>query len=248
MPRGFALITGSAPASGAMKHLIMSCLSGVLTAGVALVPNRADALLLYTIRQVGEDVVVTGGTQGLVDLSGLTIDQDGGGPIVYPNLTEIKASKEQDGAYGGVLGTGPSGSTAPTYAYSGISGPDAFGSGTTLIGGFSSSGTSNAVYLCADCDGQFLFLPVGYSGGSQQIFSKTTFSSANLQSLGLTPNTSFTWKWGARGADQTFQLDIEPVPAPLPLLGAASAYGWSRRLRRRIRKRAAVAPGSTTNI
>lgn len=33
----------------------------------------------------------------------------------------------------------------------------------------------------------------------------------------------------------------EPVPAPLPLLGAGAAFGWSRRLKRRIRSQAGVA-------
>ena len=30
------------------------------------------------------------------------------------------------------------------------------------------------------------------------------------------------------------QLSGEPVPGPLPLLGAGAAFGWSRRLRRRL--------------
>jgi hypothetical protein len=34
----------------------------------------------------------------------------------------------------------------------------------------------------------------------------------------------------------TSQLTSQPVPGPLPLAGAASAYAWSRRLRRRVRK------------
>ena len=28
--------------------------------------------------------------------------------------------------------------------------------------------------------------------------------------------------------------DSEPTPTPLPLMGAGAAFGWSRRLRRRI--------------
>lgn len=34
-------------------------------------------------------------------------------------------------------------------------------------------------------------------------------------------------------------FDVEPVPAPLPLLGAGAAFGWSRRLRSRLRRPAA---------
>ncbi len=35
-------------------------------------------------------------------------------------------------------------------------------------------------------------------------------------------------------------IDVEEVPAPLPILGAAASFGWSRRLRRRIQSSASV--------
>jgi len=34
----------------------------------------------------------------------------------------------------------------------------------------------------------------------------------------------------------TFNADLAPTPGPLPLLGAATAFGWTRRLRHRIQK------------
>lgn len=52
----------------------------------------------------------------------------------------------------------------------------------------------------------------------------------------LTPNLS-----NNIGILQITNFDAEPVPAPLPLLGAGAAFGWSRRLRRRIRSRVAMA-------
>lgn len=42
--------------------------------------------------------------------------------------------------------------------------------------------------------------------------------------------------WG-NGTGTVYQLQTtEPVPGPLPAMGAALAYGWSRRLRRRLRQ------------
>ena len=35
-------------------------------------------------------------------------------------------------------------------------------------------------------------------------------------------------------------IDVEEVPAPLPILGAAASFGWSRRLRRRIQSSASA--------
>ena len=223
MPRGFPLITGSASAAGALKKLMVALAGSVLALGVAGVPNRADALLLYTIRQVGSDVVVTGGSQGTVDLSPLT-----------PGAADTNSAEIVSGE--GALGTGPD--LAPLVTYSGISGPTSFGSDTIGYPGDSFDSDSNSVYLLASIGK--IYLPTGYTG-SGAISSTTTFSGTSLAVLGLTPNTSIVWTWGTGGPDRTFQLDIEPVPAPLPVLGAASAFGWSRRLRRRIRGRAAHA-------
>ena len=36
-----------------------------------------------------------------------------------------------------------------------------------------------------------------------------------------------------------------PVPGPLPILGVGAAFGWSRKIRRRIKASAAAAPKST---
>jgi len=42
--------------------------------------------------------------------------------------------------------------------------------------------------------------------------------------------------WKASSSDLGgFTPPAQPVPGPLPLLGAASALAWSRRLRRRLR-------------
>lgn len=66
--------------------------------------------------------------------------------------------------------------------------------------------------------------------------------------INFLPNTSsatITLSWGAVGgavaqgtAFYFTMSDPDPVPGPLPLLGAATAFGLSRRLRRRIQARA----------
>jgi hypothetical protein len=125
------------------------------------------------------------------------------------------------------------------FRYTGVSGPTSFGTGISATG-VSTSAQINAVSLWGDPDENPLTTDTPYIyfsqdfDGSQTISSVTTFAGVTLQDLGLTPNTSFTWTWGT-GPDQMLRLDIEPVPGPLPALGGAAAFGWSRRLRRRVK-------------
>ena len=59
---------------------------------------------------------------------------------------------------------------------------------------------------------------------------------SSLTNLG-TPVENVVLKFGEGNVEfQLTGLDIiSEVPGPLPLAGAAGAYGWSRKLRRRIR-------------
>lgn len=41
----------------------------------------------------------------------------------------------------------------------------------------------------------------------------------------------------------TFQVTTNPVPGPLPVLGAGAAFGFSRRLRRRIQRNQTASRG-----
>jgi hypothetical protein len=58
--------------------------------------------------------------------------------------------------------------------------------------------------------------------------------------LGFAP---FNNESPARGF-RVARADAAPVPGPLPLLGAAAAYGWSRQLRKRIKLDNSVTPAS----
>ncbi|MFN9695269.1 MAG: hypothetical protein ACK550_15975 [Synechococcaceae cyanobacterium] len=62
--------------------------------------------------------------------------------------------------------------------------------------------------------------------------SSSTFKNHSLSSLGLAPG--YVGTWTLDGIDEEIVV-VAGVPGPLPLFGAASAFGFSRRLRQRIR-------------
>lgn len=84
---------------------------------------------------------------------------------------------------------------------------------------------------------QFFLISSSYSSGAP-IISSATFNGETLASLGFT-TTGPLGSWTLSGTSETINVVIgspgaAAVPGPLPLLGAGAAFGWSRRLRRRI--------------
>jgi len=72
------------------------------------------------------------------------------------------------------------------------------------------------------------------------IVSSATFNGTTLAGLGFT-TTGLIGTWSLTGTSESIQVIIgaptspgATVPGPLPLLGAGAAFGWSRRLRKRI--------------
>jgi len=233
--RSFQAFSSPPPIRGSALALAAAVLA---TAGSLFLPPRAQALLLYTLRQTGPSTItITGG--GTATRAGLNqVGSDF-------NTAELRPASA-------LLGTGP---TTPLNApddmvrYTGVSGPTSFGTSSAPATGGSTSAQINAVSLWgAPDDGDPLTTEVPYIyfskdfNESQTIASKTTFEGVSLASLGLTPNTSFEWTWGT-GSDQILRLEIEPVPGPLPALGAAAAFGWSRRLRRLVRAGEGIGTG-----
>lgn len=76
----------------------------------------------------------------------------------------------------------------------------------------------------------------GYVPGSPY-FSSATFNGQSLSSVGLAPG--LVGIWNLTGTSEKITVLAEPVPGPLPMVGAVSAYAYSRTLRRRIRSRQA---------
>jgi hypothetical protein len=67
------------------------------------------------------------------------------------------------------------------------------------------------------------------------IFSRSTFSNRTLAELGFTTESPIgTWTLRDTTTADKIQVVVSQVPGPLPLVGAAAAFGWSRTLRRRI--------------
>ena len=79
----------------------------------------------------------------------------------------------------------------------------------------------------------------GYVLG-QPFYSSATYNGKSLASEGFTA-TGLVGTWTIVGTSESINVCVgaDPcvpaqVPSPLPLFGAAAAFGWSRRLRKRI--------------
>ena len=91
-----------------------------------------------------------------------------------------------------------------------------------------------------------------YVSGSP-IVSSATFGGQTLLSFGYT-SPGLLGTWTLSGTGDTINLCVgnpgspcsAPTPGPLPLFGAAAAFGYSRRLRRRVNQAPASAPLSGT--
>lgn len=127
-------------------------------------------------------------------------------------------------------------------AYS-ITGPAGFGGTASLFPVASVFGPLFALATSGQVGptGQIYAIDQSYMTG-QPFLSSATFSSTSLAAQGFTvPGLVCTWT--IDGTSESINLFVGPpaeVPGPLPLFGAAAAYGWSRRILRRI-----TAPVST---
>ena len=118
----------------------------------------------------------------------------------------------------------------------GITGSPSFNGAVADGGGSSVSATST--FLVGDSSIPLGFsISFGYISGSP-IVSTSTFTGQTLSSLGFTINSGLLGSWTLDGTGDTIQAFLGPpaaaVPGPLPLLGAGAAFGWSRKLRKRI--------------
>jgi MYXO-CTERM domain-containing protein len=95
------------------------------------------------------------------------------------------------------------------------------------------SGTSTTL----DGGGSKFYIDPAYLS-TTPIVSSATFNGETLASLGFT-TTGLIGTWSLTGTSETIQVYLgnppaAAVPGPLPLLGIGAAFGWSRRLRKRI--------------
>jgi hypothetical protein len=185
-------------------------------AALLLSQGQAKAVLTYNIFESGGNVVVQ--TNGSLNLTGAT-------PI----------GNAACGVPGGLISsfavicTGPK-VTSSVYS---VSGPKSFNGSVSAFPASSVSGTTTVL----DGDGSKFYIDPAYLS-TTPIVSSATFNGKTLASLGFT-TTGLIGTWSLTGTSDTINVFLgnlasAAVPGPLPLLGAGAAFGWSRRLRKRI--------------
>ncbi len=199
----------------------------LLAAPVALLlnPGRADAVLTYNIFQSGPDVVM----------------QTSGSLIRLP-LTCCTDRPLEAGIFTGFsrLITGLTAATPyPIYP---LGGPSLIPTASPLVLVTASSTSGISTILASS----FFGIETPYTYGTP-INSSATFNNTTLAALGFT-TTGLIGSWfittyfeneSTTDAVDTINVVVgspaaAAVPGPLPLLGVAATFGWSRRLRHRI--------------
>jgi len=183
-----------------------------------------------------------GGANGAYPYAALTPAGNGNFYGITPNYSTNSNGVEEN-YYGTIFEFDPSGSGSITLKSS--------FSYDTLYG------TTPVAALTSDGNGKFYGSAAGVGGnlfgtifefdpsGSGSITLKGSFDGANgaypIAALTSAGNGKFygtTSEGGMNNAGVIFEFDpgadSEPTPTPLPLMGAGAAFGWSRRLRRRI--------------
>lgn len=205
-------------------------LAPLAAASVLGAQQPAKALLVYYIYEASGDVVVE--TSGSLSL---------GDPDAAPSSCGATGAIVSSGAF---ICTGSNSSATNGYTLS--SGPAFFNGTVDVTGASSVSGVTTV--LDGGEEVRFL-ISNSYSGGP--IVSSATFNGTTLAGLGFTTTTGLIGTWTiASGGDQIQVFLGSPpaaVPGPLPLLGAAAAFGYSRRLRRRVNQ-SRVAPSPAGRI
>ena len=198
-----------------MRSAQSICLLAALSASAALLAcsEPAQAALTYNIYENSGNVIIE--TQGSLNLTAAS------------TVFNFGCGTSLGGVWGsqGILCTGPD-ATIPSYP---ITGPSSFTGGPASFKfGTSSSGKMTVLYANGG-----LFTINSYLSGDP-IVASTTIAGNTLASLGFTTMGTIG-TWTVNGTGDTIKVNVgNPVPGPLPLLGAATAFGFSRRLRRRI--------------
>jgi hypothetical protein len=195
----------------------------LLAAPAALLLNQgqAKAVLTYNIFESSGNVVVQ--ASGSLDLTGAT-------------LSAFQGYCGDDGALKSITAficTGPDiGSPQPLIV---LTGPGSFVGSASLFPASSVTGLST--FLIGTVN-SFAIDPTYVS--NTPIDGSATFNGTTLAGLGFT-TPGLIGTWTINGTSESIQVIIgaptppgATVPGPLPLLGAAAAFGWSRRLRMRI--------------
>lgn len=205
--------------SGMLSALKISLAVVAIPACAVFHAGSAKAVLVYELIEQGSDVQVK--LSG--SLSGLPAATSSGYGFssFQPNYGMISF-----GAFG----------SANSYT---ISGPSNFGTGGALtITGVTSGVTKVGLASAGSPDG--LFLSNSYVQGDP-LTASGLITGKTLSTLGLSSTSGLVASWTVGSDSIELWAGAKPAaspaaaPGPLPLLGAGAAFGYSRRLRSRLR-------------
>ena len=189
----------------------------------------AQAVLIYNFYESGSDLVIEG--TGSLNLPSSALFS-----VPIPAFTT--GIFQVGGGISDGLGIGQPNPTTAVYGFYGVIGP------TTLGSGFSGSGAASSdsgIASIFDWDSSYFIIDDTYASGAT-INSRSVFSGISLASLGMTTaGTLGTWTLGGTGDTISVKVTTSSsggpasVPGPLPILGLAAAFGFSRKLRKRIK-------------
>ena len=182
--------------------------------------GQAKAVLTYDIFESAGNVVLQ--TSGSLNLTGS-----------QTNSTTLCGANGAIISNSGILCTGTDPGSGRTALK--ISGPTLFNGSVFKLPATSVSGIYTLLFGSGS---QFQIDPAYVS--NTPIVSSATFNGTTLATLGFT-TTGLIGTWTLDGTSESIQVILgapappaAAVPGPLPLFGAAAAFGWTRRLRKRI--------------
>jgi hypothetical protein len=189
----------------------------------------AQAVLLYNFYESGSDLVIE--ASGSLNLSSIS-------PTFSESFTGV-SSGALDLDHGFLTGT-----FTTTLDFYDLVGPSSLGPGIIDTFALSSydSGITTVLLYNTTCNGTpcgLLAIDPTYVSGNA-IDSKSTFTDISLSLLGMPDSgTLATWTIGS-GDTISVQVNasVSPasVPGPLPVLSLAAAFGFSRKLKKRIKR------------
>jgi hypothetical protein len=205
-------------------------------AALLLSQGQAKAILNVNIFDDGPDlkIIVSGSLASLGSNSGAaTASCEGSGFLtgqfndVYPSA--LCTGVDQTGTYYSVTGPAGWGGNGST-GYAGLSSvqglnfqlyPSSYNTGSSTLPAndpYKSTYTIDSSYILG-----------------QNFFSSATFNGTSLASQGFTAK-GLVGTWLITGTSESINVYVGPatVPGPLPLFGIGAAFGWTRRLRKRI--------------
>ena len=198
------------------KHCKRFTLLLAAPAALLLSQEQAKAVLTYNFFESAGNVIVQ--TSGRLNLTGATpLGPDVGcGPAAFDSDVAVLCTGVKNNYNG--------------YA---ISGPSAFDGNGNLQFASSVSGINIIIIGVVNT-----FAIDSTYVSTTPIVSSATFNNQTLTSLGFA-TTGLIGTWSLTGTSETIQMFVgnppaAAVPGPLPLFGAGAAFGWSRRLRKRI--------------